>query len=157
MKTRAALGVPRDYAPWTSQQKPGVPAHPRVRDVIDVAFIRSRTAFPTQTVADAVKGLVVNITQCVSKVQAFHISKLGAFSASTILYSYEHDGIYAPSGLLRLLGWPADDTVAGTAHDCQELVGVGQSVPSIALLTAALVLNPFGEWWGVPRSRCRSR
>ena len=145
-KARSALRMPDAYRPWTSLPRSHSPVCERVRDVIDVAFTKARSASPSASIDELVAGLVVNVSSTATRAKACSIDQLPPFKADTLLYNYGTGDLHSPAMCMQIFGWPRDQIV-GSARTVQELGEHAKSVPVCTLLAVGLLLNPHAPWW----------
>ena len=77
---RIALEMPVGFCPWTGREdKRGLPADPRAREIIDIAFTRARNYDPAATEEDVIRDLVVDVNQACGRAEAVRLHELPPF------------------------------------------------------------------------------
>ena len=113
---RDKLQVPHKFAPYTSSPHVrliGVPKLERVRDVLDLAWIKRnlrlqkehrRRRWAPPTVDELKKDFFCNMSQaCQRNPESVGMT---AFQQSAFWYSFEKDMVVTPSMMFRIMGYP---------------------------------------------------
>jgi hypothetical protein len=149
---RAAAKMQQYSKPWTSKHcLHGVPDLPRMRDVIDVAWQKTRTKVGLGETEDFVKqGLWCDPSQGVARNSGSVSYKMPLLTQSNLPYSFEMDACISGRDALILQGFPSE-TSTTPPHlkdaDLRSLAGESFFLPSMAMLTHAYYLNHRGAWW----------
>ena len=74
---------------------------------------------------------------------------LPCLTTSSVFYSYEDDRVLSKEAHLILQGFPVDDLVLTglTPSNVGDLAGEAMSLPCLATILIAVVLNPAASWW----------
>jgi hypothetical protein len=124
----------------------GVPASPRYRDCIDVAWGARIASFPVGTPMSVLTaGYWVNPSQ---GVQRKPWGAQGVLTTGGLWYSFAHDLALDSRDALRIAGMPSLIETAGLSEpQLKELSGEHFSMPIVSLCIAAVYYWPWGQWW----------
>lgn len=142
--------MPKQHFPWTGRPEVrlhGTPRTPRVKDLIDCAFVVIRDSAPHSTpTTEAIDGWLVDVSQAI---QRKPWSKRLTLTQNSQLYSFTHDACLSGCGNLQLMGWPRSVAPPSrfTEGDLRALAGEGYSLPWAAMIHYVMWANPFGPWW----------
>jgi len=124
----------------------GLPATPRMVDVLDTSFSSIRSKCPDRVLHELLKNLWANPSQSVARLPISYGAPTPA--TSTIMYSFEKDRCVSPSGWMHLLGWPRSLTPSlFSESEYAQIAGNGFSAPVAAMISVAMYSNPFAPWW----------
>ena len=142
-KLRAQLRLSPKYRPWTEQGEKKlafVPQSPRMREAIDLAW-------PSRLVGSRPLPFFIDLSQCASRRRWGQM--LPCLTTSSVFYSYEDDRVLSKEAHLILQGFPVDDLVLTglTPSNVGDLAGEAMSLPCLATILIAVVLNPAASWW----------
>ncbi len=149
--TRNQMKVSPNAAPWTSnpaRSLSGLSTTQRVRDLVDVAWLAYQQAVAKGEPHDDVISWFVDVSQSVSrKPWSAHVMNL---TQSTELYSFGHDAVIAPAGLMLLQGHSSSLTFH--VQGLSALAGEGMFLPSVATCLYCFLGGIDGDWWA-PRTK----
>ena len=151
-KVRAEHGIPKHDKPWSQRrgiQMSGVPARPRVVDLLDVGFaLRQRALGHYATSAELRRSYYCDISGSVER-KPFAVHPF-VFRRNSFLYSYETDSVLSGAAQLEVMGWPRRLLPSASVisdSEYRDLSGECYSVPIAAVLNMCFYCNPWGPWW----------
>ena len=145
---RDNLGMSQHSEPWAGNSTGrAAAATERVRNLLNVNWVRARRQHPAVPKEELMKDLMVDWSQCILRAMPLY-KEWPTLTTSTTLYHYGEDSVVPSKAHMQVLGWPlARLAPCFSEHDIRDLAGDGISLPLATVLSAAFFLNPYSEWW----------